>query len=433
MNSSAQKKAAAIELQRSGPAPFAPAPRAVRAGDYVFTSSIYPIDEAGHALTVDHLLGEAGPSLIEVQARRCLETLKSVLAELGASLERVLKADVHLVHPSDFHEFKRVWKEYFPKDPPARTTVEVGDTLPFPGARLSLDAVALAGDSKLRREVLKDPDGSDPLPTEWASHAVRAGNLIFCSAFPASDFKNGLAVGRPPGFPYYGSEAEMQAEYIFTRLNRVLSQAGTSLEQAVESQLYEPDLKTFYDVDGIWAKFMPTPPPRSSMGVKGLIMPGAICAANLTVLVPDDQHVKEQSYKGLRWHPVEVRKVNFSPTIKAGQWRFFAGQVPSADFKSALTVPAGLRNHRSDIEEQTRFTMEMLTEQIEAADTDWDHCHHVRIYLTEPRRDYRAFMRMWREYFPEPAKAPALAFVPSTGIMFQGPVVEIDPTCVKRA
>jgi enamine deaminase RidA (YjgF/YER057c/UK114 family) len=57
----------------------------------------------------------------------------------------------------------------------------------------------------------------------------------------------------------------------------------------------------------------------------------------------------------------------------------------------------------------------------------------VRIYLTEPRRDYRAFMRMWREYFPEPAKAPALAFVPSTGIMFQGPVVEIDPTCVKRA
>ena len=112
--------------------------------------------------------------------------------------------------------------------------------------------------------------------------------------------------------------------------------------------------------------------------------------------------------------------------------RFFAGQVPSPDFKSALTVPAGLRNYRSDIEEQTRFTMQILTEQLEANETDWAHCHHVRLYLTEPRRDYRAFARVWREYFPDPAKAPALAFVPSTGIMFEGPVIEIDPSGVMR-
>lgn len=421
-----------IKLERGGPAPFAPAPRAVRAGDYVFTSSIYPIDEAGHAIAVDERLGQAGPSLMEMQARRCLESLKSVLRDFGSSLERVLKAEVHLVDAQEFNEFKRVWKEYFPSQPPARTTVEVGDTLPFPGARLNLDVVALAGDSKLQRQVLSDPEGSDPLPVEWASHAVRAGNLVFCSAFPASDFKNGLAVGRPAGFPNYGSDAEMQAEYIFTRMNRVLSQAGTSLEQAVESQLYEPNLLNFHDVDGIWAKYMPLPPPRSSMGVKGLILPGALCAPNLTILVPDKDHKKEESHKGLRWHPVKVRKVNFSPTMKAGPWRFIAGQVPSPDFKSAMTVPAGLRSYRSDIEEQTRYTMEILTEQLEANETDWAHCHHVRLYLTEPRRDYRAFARVWREYFPDPAKAPALAFVPSTGIMFDGPLIEIDPTCVAR-
>jgi len=422
----------ALSLQRIGSAPFAPAPRAVRAGDYVFTSSIYPIDEAGHAVSIDEHLGEAGPSRMEVQARRCLETLKSVLRNCGSSLERVLKADVHLADAVELNEFKRVWKEYFPANPPARATVEVGDTLPFPGARLSLDAVALSGDSKLQRQVLSDPEGSDPLPVEWASHAVRAGSFVFCSAFPASDFKNGLAVGKPAGFPNYGSNAEMQADYIFTRMNRVLSQAGTSLEQAVESQLYEPDLLNFHDVDGIWAKYMPVPPPRSSMGVKGLILPGALCAPNLTILVPDKDLRKEESHKGLRWHPVKVRKVNFSPTMKVGPWRFFAGQVPSPDFKSALTVPAGLRHYRSDIEEQTRFTMQILTEQLEANETDWAHCHHVRLYLTEPRRDYRAFARVWREYFPDPARAPALAFVPSTGIMFDGPVIEIDPTCVVR-
>ncbi len=422
-----------IRLERSKPSPFAPAPRAVRAGDYVFTSSIYPIDAAGHAIMVDERLGEAGPSLIEAQTRHCLETLKSVLGDFRSTLERVLKADVHLADAQDFLEFKRVWKEYFPKDPPARTTVEVGDTLPFPGARINLDAVALAGDSKLVRQVLSDPEGSDPLPAEWASHAVRAGNFVFCSAFPASDFKTGLAVGKPPGFPNYGSDAEMQAEYIFSRMNRVLSQAGTSLEQAIESQLYEPILLNFHDVDGIWAKYMPLPPPRSSMGVKGLILPGALCAPNLTILVPDKDHQKEESHKGLRWHPVKVRKVNFSPTMKAGQWRFIAGQVSSPDMKSAVQVPPGMLMHQSDIEQQIRYTMEILTEQIEANDTDWAHCHHVRLYLTQPRRDYRTFARVWGEYFPDPAKAPALAFVPSTGIMFKDLLVEIDPTCVARS
>src|SRR6516162_11757091 len=102
--------------------------------------------------------------------------------------------------------------------------------------------------------VLNDPEGADPIVAEGAPHAVRAGNLVFCSGFTASDFKNGLAVGKRPGFPNYGSDAEMQAEYVFTRMNRVLKQAGTSLEQAIESQLYEPNLLTFHDVDGIWSR-----------------------------------------------------------------------------------------------------------------------------------------------------------------------------------
>ena len=407
-----------ISLKRSGPARFMPAPKAVQAGDYVFTSSIYPIDESGSAVAMEER-GETAPSIMELQARHCLDALGALLKEFGSSLDRVLKVDVHVVDPVEFIEFKHVWQEYFPKEPPARTTVEVGDTFPFRGVRLNLDAVALAGGSKLKREVLSDPQSNAALAAEWASHAVRAGNLIFCSAFTASDFKQGLAVGKRPGFPNYGSDAEMQAEYVFDRMNRVLRQAGTSLEQCVESQLYEPDLLTFHDVDGVWARYMPVPPCRSSMGIKGL-------------LVPDGDHKKEESFEGIAWHPVKVRKVNFSPTIKAGPWRFFAGQVPSADFMSYHHAPTGLPFHFSNIEEQTRFTLEMLTRQLEANDTDWDYCHHVRLYLVEPRRDYRGFVRAWRTQFPDPARTPALAFVPTTGIMFPGPLIEIDPTCVAR-
>ena len=421
-----------INLRRLASAPFVPTPRAVIAGDYVFTSSIYPVDESGRTVGVDEGRDETGPSLIEAQTRHCLETLKKVLAEAGSSLERVLKADVQLVDAADFYEFKLVWREYFAVDPPARATVEVGDTFPFHRARLNIDAVALVGGSKLKRQVLNDPQGSNPIEAEGASHAVRAGNFVFCSAFTATDFESGIAVGRRPGFPNYGSDAEMQAEYVFDRLNRVLGEAGTSLEQAIESQLYEPNLLTFHDVDGVWIRYMPLPPCRSSMGVKGLIVPGAVFAPNLTILVPDKDHEKKESFEGINWHPVKVRKVNFSPTLKAGQWRFFAGQVPSPDFMSTHRSPPGLPYHFSDIEVQTRFLMEMLTRQLEANDTDWSHCHHARVYLVEPRRDYRGFIRVWREHFPDPSKGPALAFVPSSGIMFPGPLIEIDPTCVAR-
>jgi enamine deaminase RidA (YjgF/YER057c/UK114 family) len=176
--------------------PFAPAPCAVRAGDYVFTSSIYPVDNAGHAVMTDERLGEAGPSLIAAQTRHCFEALKTILEEHGSSLDRMLKAEVHLVDAADFYEFKLVWREYFPNDPPARTAVEVGDTLPFRGARLNLDVVALAGDSKLERQALRDPEGPDPRSAEAASWAVRAGNLVLCSGFAASNFTTGLAAGK---------------------------------------------------------------------------------------------------------------------------------------------------------------------------------------------------------------------------------------------
>jgi len=95
-------------------------------------------------------------------------------------------------------------------------------------------------------------------------------------------------------------------------------------------------------------------------------------------------------------------------------------------------APPGLPHHFSDIEVQTRFIIDTLTRQIEANETDWAHCHHARVYLTNPRRDYRGFLRVWREYFPDVDRAPALAFVPSTATMFPGPLIEIDPTCVAR-
>ncbi|MFZ1093308.1 MAG: RidA family protein, partial [Xanthobacteraceae bacterium] len=200
----------------------------------------------------------------------------------------------------------------------------------------------------------------------------------------------------------------------------------------LEAYLYEADLKNFYDVDSTWARYMPVPPGRASMGIKGLIVPGACFVASLTVLVPDQNHVKEESRRGIKYHPVNARKVNYTPTLTAGPWIYIAGKT-AGDMQTVHSAPAGLPHHFSDIEVQTRHVVETLTVQIETNGSDWEHCHHVRVWLTHPQRDYRGFIRVWRELFPDPAKAPALAYVPATATMYPGPLIEIDPTCVTRA
>ena len=165
------------------------------------------------------------------------------------------------------------------------------------------------------------------------------------------------------------------------------------------------------------------------MGVEGLIVPGACFVADLIVWVPDGGEEKQESHQGVDYHPVERRKVNFTPTLKAGPWLFIAGKT-AGDMNTVHTAPAGLPNHFSDIEVQTDHVLDKLTRQIEENGSDWEHCHQVRVWLVEPHRDYRGFMRVWRRRFPDLSKAPTLAYVPSTGTMYPGPLIEIDPTCV---
>src|SRR4051794_13927405 len=83
-------------IRRLSGSPHLPFPRAVRVGDYVYTSSIYPIDDEGRIAEDKPWLGVAGSALIAGQARHCLTTLKNTLVELQSSLSLVVKVDVHL-------------------------------------------------------------------------------------------------------------------------------------------------------------------------------------------------------------------------------------------------------------------------------------------------------------------------------------------------
>ena len=93
----------------------------VRAGDFLFLS---PRAGSGGYDTADR-----NPSLgIEARTRNCLERVKTTLQAAGAALEDVVRVVVILKNPDDADKMNEVFRSYFPKDPPVRTT-HIGKTI----------------------------------------------------------------------------------------------------------------------------------------------------------------------------------------------------------------------------------------------------------------------------------------------------------------
>jgi reactive intermediate/imine deaminase len=106
-----------------------PLSKAVRAGDWIFVSGQAAIDQYGAVVQ----------GSIEEQTRRVMEGIKKVLEEAGCGLADVVKTTVWLEDPRDFWSFNRVYGEYFPENPPARSTMRSDLML---DAKVEIEALA---------------------------------------------------------------------------------------------------------------------------------------------------------------------------------------------------------------------------------------------------------------------------------------------------
>jgi 2-iminobutanoate/2-iminopropanoate deaminase len=104
---------------------------AVRAGEWVFLSGQIPIDPK---------TGNLVEGSIEDQTRRVLENIRAILGLQKLSMNNVVKTTLFLVDLGDFDRVNKVYAEYFPENPPARSTVQVVK-LPK-GAGLEIEAIA---------------------------------------------------------------------------------------------------------------------------------------------------------------------------------------------------------------------------------------------------------------------------------------------------
>ena len=116
------------------PKAIGPYSQAVRIENMVFTAGQLGLDPA----TMELVAGG-----IEAQTRQVLNNLKYVLEASGSSFSRVIKTTVFLSDMANFAAMNAVYAEYFPENPPARSTVTVA-ALPK-GGLVEIEVVALFG------------------------------------------------------------------------------------------------------------------------------------------------------------------------------------------------------------------------------------------------------------------------------------------------
>ena len=87
--------------------------KAVRAGDFVFLTGQIPMKN-GVVVT---------EGSIEEQTRIVLDEIKNTLIEAGCELQDVVKSMVWLKNRDDFPGFNKIYGEYFPHEPPARSAI----------------------------------------------------------------------------------------------------------------------------------------------------------------------------------------------------------------------------------------------------------------------------------------------------------------------
>ena len=114
------------------PKAIGPYSQAIKVGEFVYTAG---------QLALDPVTGEIVGGGIEAQTRRVLQNLTEVLKAAGSGMDKVIKTTVFMVNLAEFNKMNAVYAEFFPKDPPARSTVQVA-ALPKMGV-VEIEVVAL--------------------------------------------------------------------------------------------------------------------------------------------------------------------------------------------------------------------------------------------------------------------------------------------------
>ena len=107
--------------------------QAFRVGDLVYPAGITGTDPETGKLV--------GPDDIVAQTHQIMKNMQAILEEAGSDMDHVFKTLVFVADIDRFSLFNETYRQYFPKDPPARSTMQVGKF--NGGMAIEIEAIAV--------------------------------------------------------------------------------------------------------------------------------------------------------------------------------------------------------------------------------------------------------------------------------------------------
>ena len=288
---------------------------------------------------------------IKAQTKTVLDNMGQTLAKAGSSLANVAAVHVYVKNPADVAGMTDVWRTYWPKDAPARTTI-IAD-LVQPGALVEMSMVAV-------------PTGGERVavaPEGWTtanpySYAIRSGNTLFLSGM--------ISRGTKDNTPIEGDMAA-QTRTVMASAGELLKAAGFAMSDVVASRVYITDGAKFQEMNGAYRESFPKDPPARATVIAGL--PGAPYQVEITLTAVKGprQAITTPAADGTPGKP----SPNLSSAIKVGNRLYLSGLLGNT------------ADNKGDVEAQTRELMARVGRTLTAGGFGWNDVVDGIVYITD--------------------------------------------------
>ena len=350
--------------------------------------------KADGLIYVSGTLGSTGD--VKAQTKQVLDNIAATLKTAGSSLANAASVTVYLKNQSDFAAMNEVYRTFWTKDPPARTTV----------------MLPLLNEGLVEIAMVAVPDGGERVvvnPKEWASspnpysYGIKTGNTLFLAGLIARNGKDNS--------PIKGDMAA-QTKAVLENGAAVLKAAGMSYSDVVAARVYISDQAAFQDMNTVYRTFFPTDPPARAT-VKALmtspdyiveITMVAVKAANRTAFTAPAADGKPGT-----------KNPNLSSAIRAGNRLYVSG------------ILGNTADNKGDVKAQAAEALTRIGRTLKAAGYDWKDVVEGVVYLPDLTK-FNDMNASYREAFGK--DFPARATV-GAGLMGADGAVEIMLTAAK--
>ncbi|MGQ0734707.1 MAG: RidA family protein [Acidobacteriota bacterium] len=327
---------------------------------------------------------------IRAQTRQVIGDLGQVLKKAGSSLAQVASVHVYLTKAEDFAAMNEVYRTFWPKDPPVRTTIV--SELVIPNALVEMAMIAV-------------PDGGERVvvhPSDWItspnpySYGIRSGDTLFLAGLVSRNGKDNTVV-----------EGDMTAQTrtVLDNAASVLKAAGMSFDNVVSSRVFITDSTKFQEMNKVYQTYFPKEPPARATVVAPLMAPQYAVEITLTASRLPKQAITTPLADGSPGKPSPI----LSSAIKVGNRLYVAGMLGNTP------------QTKGDTEAQTVEALARIGRTLKAAGFEWGHVVDGIVYITDVK-NFDAMNRGYRTIFSK--DFPARATV-RTGLVNADGLVEL--------